>query len=370
MHTHQIKKYFCALLLVSASTLSAQGLADEIALVPRDSARVFISGHSLTWDPLGETVLSLAKSLGKDFNFNEQLVSGSPIRVRTFGPDWNAKDWQGYKLGKNREGENLDVINELKTPKTLGKGEKYDTLVITERHDLLGTIMWEDTIGLLRHYNDRLIDGNPNAHTFFYQSWLDIDKKDPSIWIDHTKKDRHAWECVASKVNLTLNSEGRKDYIETLPTGAALVELVEKVIKNEVKGITGTTEEKLNILFQDNVHMTAAGSYFVSLVTYSAVFRSPSMGGEVPAGINTDTAKDLQNIAWNYIKQYYTTPDAGKHSMEECRAYIASTVCPSFWLEQKKPNKTSECQANFSDPNAEENPFRWPDPKLKLYPKP
>lgn len=357
-------------LQMTAAALFACSAHADNRLAPVDSARIFISGHSLTYKPLGETVGKIAESLDKDYAYNQHLVGGSPIRVRTIGMDWKATNWPGYRIGENRDGENLDVVSELKSPKTLGKNEKYDTLVITERHDLINTIIWEDTVQLLRHYHDRLIDGNPNGHTLFYQSWLDINKKDPSIWIDHTQKDLYAWECSANKVNLTLSAEGRKDRVDTLPTGAALVELVKRVLNNEVKGIKGSTEEKLNRIFQDNVHMTQIGFYYISLVTYSAVYQSSPIGADIPRGIDDDTGEALQTIAWNFIKEYYSAPNAGQHSMEECRAYIAEKVCPSFGLIKEEPHKVAGCQANFRDPNAERNPYRWPDPKFKFYPRP
>lgn len=339
---------------------------------PRDSARIFLSGHSLTDDPLADFVLEIAGSLGNDFNYNQQIGIGSPIRVRTLGNSWDNLDWPGYRTGKNRDGVDMDIIAELEAPQTLGPGELYDTLVITERHDILGTIQWEDTAGLLRHYHDRLIDGNPAGHTLFYHSWLDIDKAAPQQWIDHEKGALFAWECVASKINLVLADEGRSDRLATLPVGAALVDLVERVLADEVAGIGGTTPEKMNAIFNDNVHLTPLGVYYAALVTYAAVFRSSPVGAAVPQGVDPGPAGELQSIAWEFVRAYYTAPNAGEHTMEECRSFVAGTVCPSFWTLLGDPGKIAGCSAHFLDTEGDNgsNPFKWPDPGMMVWPAP
>jgi len=337
---------------------------------PREMARMFLSGHSLTDNPLPDYMLEIAESRGKDFNFNEQIGIGSPMRVRTKGNDWNAAGWPGYSKGKNRDGADMNVIEELKSPETLGPGELYDTLVITERHDILGTIPWEDTFGFLRHYHDRLIDGNAAGHTLFYHSWLSIDKNAPGTWIDHEKNALFAWECVASKVNLTLAAEGRQDRAATLPAGAALVDLVERVLSDEVSGITGTTPQKLSAIFNDDVHMTPLGAYFMALVTYAAVFRDSPVGAAVPNGVSAQVGADLQKIAWDHVSAYYNKPSPGEHTMEECRSFIAQNVCTSFWTLLDAPENIDSCKTNYASASWSQNPFRWPDPELALWPAP
>ncbi|WAS94998.1 hypothetical protein [Nannocystis punicea] len=336
----------------------------------RDHARVFISGHSLTDNPLADYMLEVAAGLGVDLEYNQQIGIGSPIRVRTLGDSWDNLDWPGYRTGKNREGSDMDVIAELAAPQTLGPGELYDTLVITERHDILGTIQWEDTAGLLRHYHDRLIDGNPAGQTLLYHSWLDIDKAAPEAWITHEKNALVAWECVAAKVNHTLEAEGRPDRLATLPVGAALVRLVEAALADEVAGIGGAVNEKMDQIFSDDVHLTPLGAYYAALVTHAAVFRSSPVGAPVPQGVPAEPVADLQQLAWEFVRAYYTDPASGQHTMEECRAFIADQVCASFWTLLNEPGSIDGCSDHFSDADAEGNPFRWPDPQLMLWPAP
>jgi hypothetical protein len=337
----------------------------------RTRARVFFSGHSLLDSPMPEFVGEIAASLGTDLKFNYQIVIGSPIRIRTKGDNVDAPGWPGYSGGKNRgDTSGMNVITELKTPRTLGAGERYDTLLLTERHDILDTIVWEDTVGFARHYHDRLIDGNPQGTTLLYQTWLDVDKSAPANWIDHEKKSLIAWECVASKVNLTLAAANRADRMITIPGGAALVDLVERVIANQVRGFAGATPAKLNLIFADNVHLTPLGAYYMAAVHYSAIFRRSPVGAKLPPGVAAETGADLQRIAWDYVRAYYAGPKRWERSMEECRSMIAQTVCASYRTLLKEPQKIAECSSTFSSATNAGNPFRWPDPQLKVWPAP
>jgi hypothetical protein len=95
----------------------------EALLAPRSSARTFFSGHSLLDNPLPDFVAGIAEAEGQSVHWNQQIVIGSPIRVRT----WGSGDWSGYRQGKNRSGSDMDVVTELRSPRTLGAGERYDT---------------------------------------------------------------------------------------------------------------------------------------------------------------------------------------------------------------------------------------------------
>ncbi|RKG62472.1 hypothetical protein D7X30_04070 [Corallococcus sp. AB011P] len=335
---------------------------------PITSARVFFSGHSLLDNPMPDHFDDIARSRGKDFNWNQQIVIGSPLRART----WGSGNWQGYRSGKNRVGDSMNVIQELLSPQTLGAGEKYDTLLVTERHDILGPVQWEDTIGQLRHFHDRMVAGNPQSVTYFYHTWLDINKSDPSQWIEYETNARVAWECVSSKVNLTLQADGRPARVVSLPGSAALVHLVERVIANEVPGISGSTSQKLNVLFSDNVHLTSLGSYYMASVHHAAVFRQSPEGAQVPSGQNAATVQALQRIAWDFVSAYYAQPGAGERTMEDCRTRVPRDVCPGFWTMLGRPENIEGCQRFFGNATVSQggNPFVWPDPYWQPLPAP
>lgn len=333
---------------------------------PRTSAQVFISGHSLTDDPLASDLVEIATKRGDRIVYNEQIVLGSPIRYRTRGETSNG--WTGYSLGKNRDGSSgLNVVSELRNPQTIGSGQRYDTLVLTENHSSLGMIQWENTVGFARHFHDRLIEGNPAGRTFFYNSWLDVNKNNPANWIDHEKKAVVAWECVTSKINLSLAAAGRQDRVLNLPVGAALVNLVERAVAGQVPGIVGSTPQRLDMLFSDNVHLTPLGVYFVALVNYAGIYGKAPTGITPPAGMNAATTAELQQIAWSFINAYYSRPNPGMRDMASCRTEIAQKVCPSYWTLKGDTGNISDCQNFFGNGDGI---FRWPDPSFVAFPAP
>jgi len=157
--------------------------------------RVFISGHSLTDQPLPSDLAAIAASLGHPLQWNRQYMVGSSIRARVRGAKAPPGEtgWSGYHQGSNRDSENMDVLAELRQPRTV-TGGPYDVLLITEEHGLLGTMVWNDTVRYLRHYHDRFIDANPAGRTLFYESWLGLDdKNDPRRWIAYERAASPIW---------------------------------------------------------------------------------------------------------------------------------------------------------------------------------
>jgi hypothetical protein len=383
-----INPFALAVLIAACETESFSSRPDEIAtnLTPapatpppagnnpswqaRTSSRLMVSGHSLTDNPFVDYIEDIATKKGDSFNYNQQIVIGSPIRARTKGNDWNAPNWPGYSSGKNRNGSTgLNLINEFLNPQTIGVNERYDTFVLAENHNLLEMIQWEDTLGLTRHFQDRLIAGNSQARSYLYHTWLSLDKLNPSAWIAHEKSAQLVWECVSSKVNLSLQADGRSDRMIPLPAGGALVDLVERALAGQVAGITGTDAQKLDMIFIDNVHTTPLGAYYMALVTYAATFGKTPQGVAVPAGLNSTVAAAVQPIAWNYINNYYNRTNPGLRTMAECRSHISQNLCTSYHTLKGTAGQIVNCQNHFGDNNANAQ-FRWPDLNYTPWPAP
>jgi hypothetical protein len=104
------------------------------AWAPKDRVRAFYSGHSLS-EGVPEVVEQIARSLGHRLDFEVQVLGYSLLRQRTKGEVPSASEWPGYRAGHNRRGAGLNVAEELRRPQRLASGDKYDVLVVTERHD-------------------------------------------------------------------------------------------------------------------------------------------------------------------------------------------------------------------------------------------
>lgn len=329
----------------------------------RQSAQVLYTGHSLMDNPLPEYIELIARSLGKEIGWEEQIVIGSPLRVRT----WGDGGWAGYSYGKNRRGDGMNVVEEFRNPKRLAQGRRYDTLVATEGHSVIGTVIWENSVGYLRNFHDRLVDGNPKARTLYYHVWLGVDKANPEPWIRHERNASLVFQCVARKVQLTLEAEERPARLSVLPGGTAMVELVEHALKGEVPGISGTVQQKLDRIFRDDVHLTDLGIYFMAAVQYASIYHASPIGAKAPPVVRPETAKALQTIAWSHVREFEAKTDLGSLTMEDCREGIAKNACESYWTMKGEGGEVGRCRDYFANarPEADGNPFVWPDPNWK-----
>ena len=305
----------------------------------------------MTDNPLSDYLIAIAQSLGAQLQYNQQIVIGGPIRIRAKGNSLEVPGWPGYSYGKNRDSVGMNVVNELRNPQTIG-GRRYDALVITERHDLIATLIWEDTVRYLRHFHERSIEGNPQATTYLFESWLGIkNKNDPSEWIAYERAASPVWQCVANRVNSSLTNEGRADRVQSLPAGASLAELVAKATApGGVPGISGTSvRESVDVLFNDDVHLTPLGTYYMALVNYAVLYRRSPIGAWAPTTISPQQANSLQSIAWQYVSAYYqniTNRDAAT-----CRALVQTSFCSTYMNYVNLPQNIEGCRNVFSTEN-------------------
>lgn len=322
----------------------------------RASARIFFSGHSLIDNPLPDYVASIAQSLNTPLSWNQQNIPGSPIRFRTRGSDMNASSFPGYSTGKNRTGSGMNVISELRQPQTIA-GQRYDTLVLTERHDIVPTLMWENTVAYTRHFHDRLIEGNPQAKTYLYHSWLGVpNKSSPANWVSYERAAAPAWQCVATRVNQSLQQAGRGDRVVYMPAGLALASLVEQATQGSgVPGVTGgSVRETVDRIFSDDVHLTPLGIYYMALVNYASVYRRSPAGAWAPSSLSATQAQSLQAVAWQAVSGHFnnfTAPD-----LAQCRELMRTSVCAAYQNMINRPDGIASCAAFFTASNPQ-NPF-------------
>lgn len=325
-----------------------------------ESARVMLSGHSLTDNPIANFVELLAQQKSRSYGWEQQIVIGSPLRYRTRGEDSNASDFSGYSLGKNRDGAEKNILRELASPTAIAATERYDTLVVTERHDILAVIRGEDTVAYLRHFHDRLREQKSDARTLFYQSWPDIDRANPQPWIAYQAKELVAWECAAAKVNLSLQRDGAEAAVSVIPVAVVLAKFLERVLGGAVPELSGTRDQQLSALFTDDVHLTRLGSYLAAAATYSAVFGSSPVGATPPENVNAAAAKLALEVAWDVVSNYNRAgkSDPALRSMEECRSQL-STFCPDYMA-------IREMSADCTAWQRADGPMSWPDTSFPL----
>jgi hypothetical protein len=335
--------------LALVMSLHAHAAPDTVGTPPIE--RLFVSGHSLTDPPLPAYLASIAASQGTPLQWNMQSIAGSPIRVRTEGAGPAAGPPQGgsvlsggnerierggrnpadaYGHGANREGRNLDVLAEWRSPKTVSGG-LYDALLVAEQHGVLTALTFQDTPTALADIHRRFTEANPKGRVWFYESWLDVDDKDdPRRWIAYERAASPVWQCVALRSRQMLEAAGVPSTIEAVPSGAALAALVERVTTQRVDGVTGATvRETMNRLFADDVHLTPLGHYYMASVVYAVMWARSPEGAAVPTSLDEIAARNLQREAWTFVTAWRSrrvTVDAAA-----CRDALKSDFIGRHW---------------------------------------
>lgn len=250
-----------------AAALALSFLPMTPAVTAQPPQRLFYSGHSLLDEPLPRDVAAIAASLGTPLQrWERDTPPGSSMRERVSAGAW---------------------------PR-----EAIDTLVVTEQHTLVGNLVWNDSAGQLRRLHERLIAANPRGRTWFYASWLNVDDKaDPRRWIAYERAASPIWQCLVDRSNASIAAQGRADRIEFLPAAALLAALIDRVTQGSVAGVSVAS------LMRDDVHLTPLGSYFMALVVHAALFERSPAGAAVPEGVDANTARLLQGLAWELLQQ-------------------------------------------------------------------
>jgi hypothetical protein len=313
------------------------------------SRSFFISGHSLIDNPFADYLVNITKSLGIDSEYNQQIVIGSPIRVRTQGNNPDSKDFSGYQLGKNREGSGMEILNELRSRSTI-RSKQYDYLIITERHDLLSAVIWEGTDKYLRHYRDQFMMNN-NGRVYFFVPWLGImNRKNVTSWIVYEKNALSAWECVVSKINHDLVLK-QSPPVYIIPANIALAELVKRLISGSVvEGLGNRSDfDRLDWLFSDDVHLTKMGVYYIALVTYALIFDSSPENAWFPKEIGGKIAMNLQSVAWEFASNKSTNiTDIG---LAQCSTLFTESFCNVYWDYVGQGQNIQSCRSHFTREN-------------------
>lgn len=287
--------------------------------------RLFISGHSLTAQPLGADLMRIAASLGADLFVEEQIRDGSAIRARLEECQPPLCAAPGAERGDLRD-----------------DARKIDTLLITERHDLAGVLVWEETVPSLRRYHDRFIAQNSSGQTFFFEPWLSLASKDaPEDWVAYERAASQAWRCVTTRVNATLARASRPDRVVNLPVGLALAELIARVSQGSLPGFAPRSpREAVDLFIKDDVHPTRLGFYYVALVTYSGLFRITPVGAWAPENVDSVQAEALQQFAWTSLEARESRSQA--LPLAACRSYFRDSFLDVFWPYFKRAHLQKE----------------------------
>lgn len=368
--------------VTSPDTIAAQSLLARAAFgaatigdgsgfgTPISNAIWMMSGHSLNEDPLSLFVQGIATERGFAAQYQLHIRIGSTAKFRTLGSGsdpYSTAAYNGYQNGINRGGsENLDILGEFRNPATVSAAD-YSHVIIAERHDSLLSMRYEDSLFSLRHYFETAHAASPSIAKYFYGTWQYINGSGFALnlsrvnsWIAFEQAQLQCWECLTSRWNYEYEQAGRSDRVTTIPANGALAELVNQVVNGSVAGFTGTLEQKILTLFDNEpelVHLTNVGKYFIACVVYASVYRRSPVGSTyTPSGVTTTQRSSLQQIAWDYVRAYYTgRPNGPQHDLSQ-RMAIAQSFSTMFWTFLGSPGGAASDQSYFGQTVAT-NPF-------------
>jgi hypothetical protein len=286
--------------MVAIMALATQASAAETFAavhMPRAGAdggpvKVFISGHSLTQQPMPDYLKEIAAADGVTLEWGMQHLPGSSILQR---------------LGEQNPFTGASAADGTGGP----AAGPYQVMIITEQHRVLDSLIWQDTVNSLRAYQDRFIAANQGGQTYFYAPWISFsDRADPSDWIEFEQHALPVWQCVVAQVNLDIAAVGRADRIGFIPTSLALASLVERLTADgaDLPGFEGyDVTAKMNALFVDEVHLTPLGAYFAAAVSYAtmAAIDAPLV---TPPSLDPQQARSVTEFADTFMRTYRTAP--------------------------------------------------------------
>jgi hypothetical protein len=281
---------------------------------PLGGARgVLFSGHSLININSPIWFEQISERAGRDVRYELQMGVGSPMSVRLACP----------RSGQQADGNpiSFSVLSELARPGA------YDTLVLTERHDIVTTILYEASTSMTRRFRDALREGNPSARAFLFESWFTIDLANPEAFRARQARELVAWQCIASRVNET---RGDMAPMLVVPAGQAISELVSDVLAGRAPGFA-----TLRDVFLDDVHLTPDANYLVALIHYGVVHQEAPRGmrsdalatlsGSGPS-LTAEQAGYLEGLAARTLERTFAEAALSQRSEAECASLIVP-VC-------------------------------------------
>ncbi|KZX94662.1 hypothetical protein [Sulfitobacter sp. HI0023] len=291
---------------------------------------VLMVGHSL-FGPTGPEMLQDALRAGQgQGEVAAQIINGAPLRY----------NW-----------DNSDTAEGVDARAVLPEGE-VTHLILTEALPLANHVKWSETDVYAQAFYGLAVSANPDAQVYLQETWhslrsgtgepVEHDDGAGTPWRARLDADLPVWESIAQSV-----SAGRRDGaapVRIIPAGQGMALLHDRIAAGAVEGI-----DNIARLFDDDIHLSDLGHYFVAMVQYA------TLTGESPLGLpaeftdrygkafdapDADLARTLQGIAWEAVETYRArTPEqqARAATVQEPAAPPPATGPPGAETEAAAP---------------------------------
>ena len=342
-------------LMLLPSAAAAEGTAAALDWAqhrqgPKASASVYWVGHSLVEHKSATTegvldlmslVGSFAKAKGLGYEIGDHTLWGASLSAL----------WRGRPHAYDRD---ASLMVEKRKRFQSGEAAKYDTLVLTDGVPVSKAIEYEYSPYYVRQFYCTIKTANPASRVYLYENWVNIDGPEDQAgqfdWRQVMRAERTSWEQLAEAARqprvkrpswrshiwpaISDGGCGVTDPIFIIPVGQALLALAERLdrprpgdrfelaggqrlamtdlVENAYVKEAGTPPEdasaqnKAPILRDpakphDDIHLSAIGIYFVSLVHFATIYRQSPIGLPPLEVLGEATARTLTCIAWETV---------------------------------------------------------------------
>ena len=318
---------FIVFCLVLAVTVGQMGMARTTGTVEEEAAkeksslvRTFHIGNSLT-DTVHGWLAPVAESAGRKLDFHRFTIPGAPTDWL-----WNHPG-SGFGDSKYKEAfTELSPIDHLFTQPFAGHarsieneaehsgkfyklcrgkssevrlwlyqqwpGKKYDESWSKGIYSLGSNIVyWKHKITLSA--GESIVDGD-------WAGWQLKKSGATKSWQEAAANHTRYFEILRAEMQRRFPHPGKLVLI--VPGGQALITLKDRIEAGKVPGMTDFFAE----IFADDVHLTAKGRYFISLVHYACIYAESPEGkvSSLTTGLSPEQATIFQKIAWQTAHDY------------------------------------------------------------------
>jgi hypothetical protein len=257
--------------------------------------RVFYLGHSLVNFDIPNMVDKLTQDAGLNLYYQANIGIGANL-------SWH---WTQPRTG---EGDYWD---------TTLRNQVFDKFIITEAIALKSQLMWSNTYDYLDSFYDYAARRSPAVKMYIYETWHCINSGTPTkcmfdedshiAWRNRLDLDRPLWEGIADHLNKRVPNTAFM-----IPGGQAMAKLHDAIQAGKLAGFSSSRS-----LFQDDIHLTNIGNYYIACVMYSVIHQRSAEGlknrlednwGQLYSVYPTaEQARVLQKLAWETVCAYART---------------------------------------------------------------
>lgn len=259
-------------------------VSSQETAAPPSRIRAFYIGHSLASD-IPDLVRALCQATpGVEFSFRDQNIPGSPLR-------WN---WDERDKPEGRQAR-FEPQFQGHFHKVVPQGG-FDTLVMVDSVPR-GPEMMAETREYAGKFIGEFLKASPGGRVFIYEPWHCLktgtpegcayDNSSPTRtlkWLERVAADAAMWDGLVRD----LRTDFPGASIELIPAARALARLERAVVAGEVPGF-----KTLQDLFEDDIHPTPVGKYFVGALHYAM------LTGRSPVGLPADVKDRWGRSYWN-----------------------------------------------------------------------